>query len=430
LAAFLLRPGVFAPLAAIFFLATSLAAIHANVHSEMGRKDLLEGDTGHYLAIARDFARGDFSMSYVEARPHRQPLYPLLLAPGFRWFGGDLQILASVNVLLLIGAFLLLYFGILRFFHSRFVAAAIGFLFLHNPFVHAHATRHLLTEPLHLLLAIGVVFATLDYLESRRRRSLLAFAALAGLDYLTRPNGLFIFASAIAVLLLNEAWRFYRPSSSPRPSLSHIAGCYVLALSIFALVAAPSWIPRYHYFGNPIHHGYLSNYLWTDTYKEGHVGQRFASYTAKDYFENHHLGDVVQRWVRGVGECGFAIPIRTEEKLPLLYFLALGGLVATVWSGSGSYRTLAAFGVLQMLPLIWTNLSNPTIRVPYAAELPFELVFAALFLSQLCRVIHRGFLRICHGQLDHKLIFRRQGSGSHHDTAPVCMHNFAAETKT
>jgi len=41
---------------------------------------------------------------------------------------------------------------------------------------------------------------------------------------------------------------------------------------------------------------------------------------------------------------------------------------------------LLLFGVAQALPLVWTNLSNPTVRVPYAAAVPFELVFAAIAL--------------------------------------------------
>jgi hypothetical protein len=35
------------------------------------------------------------------------------------------------------------------------------------------------------------------------------------------------------------------------------------------------------------------------------------------------------------------------------------------------------------LPLVWTNLSNPTARVPYGSTLPFELFLAALFVAFL-----------------------------------------------
>ncbi|HVE16397.1 MAG TPA: hypothetical protein VNB29_06655, partial [Chthoniobacterales bacterium] len=271
-------------------------------------------------------------------------------------------------------------------FGSRVIASVIGILFLQNPFVHAHATRHLLTEPLHLLLAVTLLFVVADYLLRRKPGTLVLAGALAGLDYLTRPNGLFIFASLVASLGLYEGWRLYRVPWKVRSEGMAIALSAALAILAFIAVSAPSWIPRYEYFGNPIHHGYLTNYLWTDSYKEGHVGQRFAIYSSKDYFASHGVKDVVLRWAHGIGECGFTIPIRTEGRWPALYFLALAGFLMTLWKGAPACRVLALFGTLQMLPLVWTNLSNPTIRVPYAAELPFELIFAAIFLHELPRL--------------------------------------------
>jgi hypothetical protein len=257
-------------------------------------------------------------------------------------------------------------------------------------------------------------------------RSLALASALAGLDYLTRPNGLFVFVSMMSALLLHEAWQiFRRPSILRAEGLRTLKACGIATL-VFVAVSAPSWIPRYAYFGNPIHHGYLSNYLWTDTYKEGHVGQRFAIYTARDYFSTHDAGDVAMRWLHGIGECGFAIPVRTEEKLPLLYFLALAGFVMTLWKGSADYRTLALFGILQMLPLIWTNLSNPTIRVPYAAELPFEIIFAALFLSQLPRILHLVYMRFNGWELEEKFVFGGTGAGQN-DIAAVRVGDLAAK---
>jgi len=51
-----------------------------------------------------------------------------------------------------------------------------------------------------------------------------------------------------------------------------------------------------------------------------------------------------------------------------------------LYGGPRSLRALLLFGMVQALPLVWTNLSNPTVRVPYAAAVPFELVFAAVAL--------------------------------------------------
>jgi 4-amino-4-deoxy-L-arabinose transferase-like glycosyltransferase len=365
------RPLLFVPVAGLLFLATSLHAVLENAQTPRGRKDFLEGDTGHYLDIAHDFSRGDFSMSYVRNRPHRQPLYPLLLAPVMLASGENLAALAMVNVVLTVLTFLLVYFGLLHRLGSRVVAAAAGALFLLNPFVRAQCTQHLLTEPLHLFLMVGILFAFWDYLETRRSWSLIAAAALGGLDYLARPNGLFVTLALVAVVVLVEGRRLLTRRGMIALGLAALA---------FVTISAPSWVPRYRDFGNPIHHGYLSNYLWVDTYAEGHVGQRFATRTARDYFAHHGVLDVAKRWLQGAWECGMAIPVRVEGRFPLLFFLALGGAGIVLCGGPRSLRALLLFGIVQALPLVWTNLSNPTVRVPYAAAVPFELVFAAVAL--------------------------------------------------
>jgi hypothetical protein len=384
----LLRPRIFATVACLLFLASALHAVLENAQTSRGRKDFLEGDTGHYLAIASDFARGDFSMTYVRARPHRQPLYPLLLAPVMRVTGENLAALAAVNVALVALTFLLVYFGLLHRLRSRVVAATVGVLFLLNPFVHAQATQHLLTEPLHLLLMMGILFSLWDYLETRRTRSLAGAAALAGLDYLARPNGLFVMMAMTGTVLAVEIHRAWRAGAAHR-RLSPVRGALRFALAglAFVLISAPSWVPRCIVFGNPIYHGYLSNYLWVDTYAKAHVGQEFATYTAHDYFATHGPADIAKRWLRGLWECGFVIPAKVEGHFPVLFLLTLGGVGVTLWRGPLSHRALALFGGVQALPLIWTNLSNPTVRVPYAATIPFELIFAAIGLQCALRIL-------------------------------------------
>lgn len=381
---FALRPAVFVTLALAAFTAFSVTRIRANAESAAGQKTFTEGDTGHYLDIARTFAAGDFSMSYVQARPHRQPLYPLLLAPVFRWGGGQLAALAAVNVALTGLTFLGIYLGLRHRLRSRAIAAIAGGLFLLNPFVVAQATQHLLTEPLHLLLAVGVIFAVWDYLVSRRGASLVGAFALAGLDYLARPNGLFLAAAMAAVVGIEGAARVLRGASGGNTTdwkrglaLAAAAG------GAFVVVSSPSWVPRLVDYGNPIYHGYLSNYLWVDRYAEGHVGQRFAKYSARDYFATHGADDVAQRWVRGLWQCGAAIPVRIEGRVPALFLLGIAGAGWVLWRGRRDTRALLLFAALQMLPLVWTNLSNPTVRVPYAALLPFEVVFAAVGVRAL-----------------------------------------------
>ena len=44
-------------------------------------------------------ASGDFSMKYVKERPHRQPLYPALLAIAMKLGNGNRFMLGAVNIL-------------------------------------------------------------------------------------------------------------------------------------------------------------------------------------------------------------------------------------------------------------------------------------------------------------------------------------------
>ncbi len=382
--AFLLRPWIFAPLAAAIYLATSIFILQATVADPEGRAVIVSGDARHYLEIAEDFAAGNWSMDYVAKRPHRQPLYSALLVPVITSTGRDLFLLSSVNILLATLTLLVLYAAVRSYSGNNAIAAAVTALYAINPFHMGQTTHHLLTEPLHVLLMIVMIFALLRYATSKQAGALLIAAAAAGLDYLARPNGLFVMAAMLAALVAAEGWKIIEARRlTPVRKLMRTSGLLVAAVGIFALITIPSWLPRLTEYGRPFHHGYLSNYLWVDTYKEGHVGQREAIYTWRDYVETHTPVDVVKRFVRGFWNVVFAIPFRAERPLPILFFLALAGVGIAVLRGPPEFRILLLFGALQLLPLIWTNLSNPTNRVPYAATFPLELAFATLFLIAL-----------------------------------------------
>jgi len=151
---------------------------------------------------------------------------------------------------------------------------------------------------------------------------------------------------------------------------------------VFLVFSAPSWVPRLIYFGSPFHHGYLENYMWVDAYREGHVGESYASFTWRDYFAHHHPHDVISRIIHGLRNVYFRIPIMME-RVPILFLLSVGGVFVAFRRASSEYRFLCLFLFLQLLPLVWTNLSNPTARVPYGSMLPFELFLAALFVDWL-----------------------------------------------
>jgi hypothetical protein len=274
----------------------------------------------------------------------------------------------------------------LRLFSNPIAASVVALGLAANPFLDREVTARLLTEPLHLFLTICAIMTFLQYFRIRGRKWLFACAGLAGLDYLTRPNGLFMAATAIGTLGLSDVLFYFTKSRAPRLPLRDwllkTAGSYAGAAAIFLAVCSPSWVPRLIYFGSPFHHGYLENYMWVDVYREGHVGESYASFTWRDYFAHHHLHDVISRIIHGLRNVYFRIPIMME-RVPILFLLSIGGVFVAFQKASAEYRFLCLFLFLQLLPLVWTNLSNPTARVPYGSTLPFELFLAALFLAWL-----------------------------------------------
>ena len=378
-AALVVSPRVFLPLAAVLYVILSVHAIDRNIRDPKGRADFVSGDSMHYVDIAGDFAKGNLSMDYVQRRPHRQPLYPATLAPVIHFRGQDFFWMATVSLVFSTAGFLLLYGAILHLQRSPVVAAIVGTLYLGDKFLFAEVTRHFLTEPLHILLMIGIIYAVLLWLRERKAWQLPAAATLIGLDYLVRPNGLFVALSLVAALGLREVLHAIRERDFRAPLRQWPV--FAASVLLFALVTVPSWLPRLRDYGSPFYHGYLSNYLWVDSYAEGHQGQRFAKYTWRDYTSTHTLSDAVQRTAHGVWNVCFAIPWSVNYKLHAMFLLAVAGTLLALARGPSEYRWLLLFGAIQLLPLIWTNLSNPTMRVPYAATLPFELFFAALPLA-------------------------------------------------
>jgi hypothetical protein len=369
----------------VVHLVICLFVLAKNVRHPKTSDRLVSSDSVHYVDIASDFSSGNFSMDYVKERPHRQPLYPALLAVAMKLGNGNRFYLGSVNIVVDSVAILSVYLFTIALFRQRFVAIICALALAANPFIDRQITARLLTEPLHLLMTIYAIFAFLRYLQRQHRGWLFGCAVFVGLDYLTRPNGLFMAAAAIGTMALWDLVTYLAAARGRVPFFGFIlkfAGTYLLACAIFLSVSAPSWIPRLIYFGAPFHHGYIENFMWVDTYKAGHVGQSYPTYAWHDYFAHHHIGSVVSRLIHGLREVYFRIPI-WMERVPLLFLFSIGGVWIAFQTATTEYRFLCLFLVLQMMPLVWTNLSNPTSRVPYGSLLPFELFLAGLFLAWL-----------------------------------------------
>jgi hypothetical protein len=104
--------------------------------------------------------------------------------------------------------------------------------------------------------------------------------------------------------------------------------------------------------------------------------------TAGDYFASHSLLDAAGRFLLGCWKVFFVIPI-DQERLPVLYFAALGGVWVAWRQKQTAYLWLLLLYLVQMLPLAWTQPVNTTPRIPYAATQPFELFFAGLLVHRL-----------------------------------------------
>lgn len=81
-----------------------------------GAEKLVSSDSGQYLAFAERFLSGNFSMDYIRNVPHRQPLYPILLAAATKIGNGNLFFLGEISVIAITLAIGSVYFGIFRFF--------------------------------------------------------------------------------------------------------------------------------------------------------------------------------------------------------------------------------------------------------------------------------------------------------------------------
>src|SRR4030088_2481253 len=132
-----------------------LLILHKNASNPKTNERLASSDSINYVEIANAFASGNFSFDYVQHLPHRQPLYPALLAIAIKLGGGDRFVLGAINVLIASGSVLLIYIVVIRSLQSQTAANVVALALAVNPFIDRQITARLLTEPLHLFLTIG-----------------------------------------------------------------------------------------------------------------------------------------------------------------------------------------------------------------------------------------------------------------------------------
>jgi hypothetical protein len=197
---------------------------------------------------------------------------------------------------------------------------------------------------------------------------------------LTRPNGFTLMASIWGVMLTSEIllqaragdWRSLDPMR-----LRGVAVRFGIAGLIFVATTAPSWAPRLAYYGNPIHHGVVSNSMWVDTWEELRA-HKYEPLGPSDYFANHGLSDVADRFLFAFEFVYLTAP---QEYAPKMQLLAAAGLLVAVARRRRRDLVLVGIMVLTLLPITWTSPSMPFYRLAYGAQLAFVLLLSAILFE-------------------------------------------------
>lgn len=342
--------------------------------------DYVFSDGIAYDWIAQDFLDGDYRLRFIDnGFAHRQFLYPLAVA-GFRAaFLDDASAYRWVNVIAHALTVPLMFLAV-RGLAGGLVGVICAALFVFNPYFLLHGTLALSDTLFLCLTALAMALVT-----ARRRAPapgmLFAAGLVVGLCYLTRPNGL-IFAAALVVAVLLMPI-FHAPARRWR-TLSAV-GLFVVG---FAIAASPSLIARAVYHRDPFYHEYLTNYMWADTYKDAHQGGP-PRFDARTYFETHSWRDNVDRLWEGTARIFWrdASPFDPLFAIAWLVAIPLAMLARRTFAWTLTWLIVL---VIVALPLVWTYRTNPTIRVPYFALFPIQLLIIGAGLAGIADRIRRA----------------------------------------
>ena len=381
----------------LYYINSALAHLESTVTHPDQVAEFLHADSMHYLQMAEAFAEGDFTKAYVRIRPHRQPLYPALLTIAVRTGGErNLFFLGMVNVLVGLATIWLIFLLGSRLFSSPMVGALTALLYQRNDFIFDYITDRIMTEPLYTLCSFVTLALGLLYLKRGRARFLYLSCFVGGLAYLTRPNGFFLVAALLGVLLASELLLLARDRGRGHPDrrgLRGIAWRFGIAGLIFLATTLPSWAPRFAHYGNPLHHGVVSNAMWVDTWEELRA-HKDESLGPSDYFASHGLSDVMSRFLFGLE---FVYVTAPHQYTPKMYLLAAAGLLVALLRRRRRDLVLVGVMVLTLLPITWTSLSMPFYRLAYGAQLAFILLYSAILFEAVRDLAARALTRLGSG---------------------------------
>lgn len=372
---------------AVFFLicmCSMFTIISINIFSDElknpeKQQNFISSDAKHYFYGAKEIISGDFAFNYIKKYPHREILYPAVVSIPLYFFGKNIYALGSVNIFFFCFAACCLFLTIKKLYSDSVAALFAAALLLFNKFTFFCVTYQLMTEGLFITCIIAAVYFFISYLRTARHRDLICMAIICGIAQDTRPNGFFLFGSFMLIILLQLFFLKKNADNAEQRTPQGVVPAFFTSCLAFMLCSAPSWGPRVFFFGNPLYHGYLPNFLWADTYAQAHdSGQIFTCY---DYLRNHTFGDLPPRIFFGLKKSFFHYPL--DYMGVQLWLAMLAGILVAVWQKQKDVLLLAATLFLIMAPVVWTVVSNPTPRIGFAFTLPFSAFFGGYAVAVL-----------------------------------------------
>ena len=369
----------------------------------LSRNALPEGDAGNYLELGRNLALGrgyvtwakwDFygePTSVVHPEGNRQPVLPLVVAATWK-LGATDPLPARVTTLAFSLATIALLYSLLRRWWgpalalagAAFAAVEPGFLWF---------SVRVQTEVYFTFFFLAALWAAGDFKEGKTSLFRpLAVGVLLSLAYLTRVNGVLLFAAYILAVLF-----VYRG----RGVLSALA-----AAVAFGAVAAPWWIRNARVFGDPFY-SQAKYFIVAANFDDAWAVKRFVP-TWTGFFTTYGVGGLAARFLRGLwravepfflGNLHFNEPYQGAPLAAFVAFALFAGkllkgrrvllvpgmalafhLAAFAFYGQGLYRYFLPFYLL-FIPVgvagawaaataVWPNSRRPALVLAALLALP------------------------------------------------------------
>ncbi len=365
----------------VAFVFLTVFHLHVHIDDPELHERFTTSDSLHYLNGAKEVLNSFFPFEYIKNYPHREILYPSVVAIPLYFFGENFIALGAVSIVFFCVAAVITFFAVKELYSDSIAALFSSGLILFNRFSIFNSTYQLLTEGMFIACLAAVFYFFLSYFRKLQYRYLVYMAAGCGIAQIIRPNGFFVFGVLVFCILVDALLSKERVTRPGEKRHRRLMGVLAACCLLFVVLSAASWAPRVYFFNNPLYHGYLPNFLWADTYDQAHNYK--SVYSFQDYARNHEFEHVVTRIVVGLEKSFLDYPL---DYMGWHVWLAMVlGLVIAVWKKRRDILMFTAAYVLAMAPIVWTVCSNPTPRIGFSLSLPFSAYLGGYALSFFLR---------------------------------------------